>query len=102
MAAALPGPGGLAAAAVTNLISGGAQATDENNAEVGLTYQVYDFVNALRNNGVLEETINDGRKQLGNDKAEIDDIIEAFTEGRIMFSNRKVRDAMLNIIAGAN
>jgi len=38
MAATLPGPGGLAAAAATNLVSGGAQATDENNAEVGLTY----------------------------------------------------------------
>lgn len=102
MAATLPGAGGLAAAAATNLISGGAQATDENNAEVGLTYQIYDFINALRNKGVLEETIKDGRKQLGNDKAELDDIIEAFTEGKIMFSDRKVREAMLNIIAGAN
>lgn len=96
------GPGALAGAASINLISGGAQATDENNAEVGLTYQISDFINALRSQGALEATIADGRKQLKNDKAGIDDIIEAFTEGKIMFTDRKVRDAILNIIAGAN
>jgi len=34
----------LGAAGLISLVSGGAQATDENNAEVGGTYQTSDFV----------------------------------------------------------
>ena len=102
LAIASSGPAGVAGAAGINLIAGGAQATDENNAEVGLTYQVSDFINMLDHKGVLKETLEDGKKQLGNKDADIQDVINAFTEGRIMFSNRKVRDAMLDIIGGAN
>lgn len=102
LAIASSGPAGVAGAAGINFIAGGAQATDENNAEVGLTYQVSDFINMLDHKGVLKETLEDGRKQLGNKDADIQDVINAFTEGRIMFSDRKVRDAMLNIIGGAN
>lgn len=102
LAMASSGPAGIAGAAGINLIAGGAQATDENNAEVGLTYQVSDFVNMLQAKGVLDATIEDGRKQLDNKDATLEDVINAFTEGRIMFTDRKVRDAMLNIIGGAN
>jgi hypothetical protein len=35
-----------------NVISGGAQATDENNAEVGLTFEPQDFIKRMHNAGV--------------------------------------------------
>lgn len=85
-----------------NLASGGAQATDENNAEVGGTFQVSDFIDRLSRHRMLDQVLKDGREQLGDNKAAIEDIITAFTEGRIMFSNNAVRNEMLNIIAGAN
>lgn len=85
-----------------NVISGGAQAADENNAEVGLTFEPQDFVKRMYSAGVYQDFLEDGRRQLGNKDASAEDIIDAFTKGKIMFSKRNVREAMLNIIGGAN
>lgn len=94
-------PGYLGAATV-NAIAGGAGASSENNAEVGGTFQVSDFVQALTNNGVDDMALKEGRELLGNEDATLNDVVEAFTKGRIQFANRKVRNALLNTIAGAN
>ena len=44
-----------------NVIAGGAQATDENNAEVGLTFEPQDFIKRMRSAGVYNDFIEDGR-----------------------------------------
>lgn len=85
-----------------NLVSGGAQATDENNAEVGGTYSTGDFIQQLSTQGVLDNVLKEGRKLLNDKNANIGDVIDAFTRGEIMFNDRDNRNAMLNIIAGAN
>ena len=94
--------GMLGAAGLINLISGGAQATDENNAEVGGTYSVGDFVQQLINHNVDKSVLKEGRKLLHNEDANLEDVINAFTRGEIMFNDKNNRNAMLNIIAGAN
>ena len=45
-----------------NVVAGGAQATDENNAEVGLTFEPQDFIRRMRGAGVYQDFIEDGRK----------------------------------------
>ena len=90
------------AAIPINVIAGGAQATDENNAEVGLAFEPQQFAKRMVDLGVYNDFIEDGRKQLNNDKATAADIIDAYTKGKIMFSKRNVREAMLNIVGGAN
>lgn len=90
------------AAIPINVIAGGAQATDENNAEVGLAFEPQQFAKRMLDLGVYNDFIEDGRKQLNNNKATAADIIDAYTKGKIMFSKRNVREAMLNIVGGAN
>lgn len=93
---ALLGAGGI------NLMTGGVQATDENNAEVGGTYEISDYVQKLSTAGMLNSVLEDGRKAMNNPKADIEDILKAFASGEYMPINKNVREAFLNIIAGAN
>jgi len=102
-AMALGGGGWLAGAAATNLFSGGAQAADENNAEVGNAITKEDFISRIGEKSTLAaKMLEDGRKQLKNDNADLEDIVDAFTEGRIFFEDVSVQRGLLNVIAGAN
>lgn len=102
-AMAFGGGAWLAGAGATNLFSGGAQAADENNAEVGNAISTEDFITRIGEKSALAvKMLEDGRKQLKNDGANLEDVVEAFTQGRIFFEDISVQRGLLNVIAGVN